>query len=79
MLLKNSEKIDIAQKIKFSFKDFFSKCDQIRRNLGIATDLSVNISNPLVRESPCILVIFFKTEPFMYIIIALKLSFPDVR
>ena len=24
-----------AQKMKFSTKDFFSKCDQIRRNLGI--------------------------------------------
>ena len=23
-------KVDIAQKLKFSFKDFFSKCDQIR-------------------------------------------------
>ena len=25
----------IAQKMKFSFKDFFSKCDQIRRKLWI--------------------------------------------
>ena len=60
---KYSEKIDIAQKIKFSFKDFFSKCDQIRRNLGIATDLIVNIWNPQVRESFCILVISSKQSP----------------
>ena len=26
---------DIAQKIKFSIKDFFSKCDQIRMKLRI--------------------------------------------
>ena len=28
-----------AQKMKFSFKDFFSKCDQIRRFLRIWTNL----------------------------------------
>ena len=26
--------MDIAQKLEFSIKDFFSKCDQIRRNCG---------------------------------------------
>ena len=30
---------DTAQKIKFSFKDFFSKCNQIRRNLQIWSHL----------------------------------------
>ena len=28
-----------AQKMKFSIKDFFSKCDQIRRNLRIWSHL----------------------------------------
>ena len=28
-----------AQKIKFSIKDFFSRCDQIRRKLGIWSHL----------------------------------------
>ena len=28
-----------AQKMKFSIKDFFSKCDQIRKKLGISSDL----------------------------------------
>ena len=28
-----------AQKMKFSIKDFFSKCDQICRKLGITGDL----------------------------------------
>ena len=27
--------VDTAQKIKFSIKDFFSKCDHIRRKLRI--------------------------------------------
>ena len=31
--------ISIAQKIKFSIKDFFSKCDQIRRFLRIWSHL----------------------------------------
>ena len=34
----NTEK-KIAQKIKFSIKDFFSKCDQIRRELWIWSHL----------------------------------------
>ena len=29
----------IAQKMKFSMKDFFSKCDQIHRKLRIWSDL----------------------------------------
>ena len=29
----SSEKSNSAQKIKFSIKDFFGKCDQIRRKL----------------------------------------------
>ena len=34
--------IDPAQKMKFSIKDFFSKCDQIRRNLRIWSHLLKN-------------------------------------
>ena len=30
---------DIAKKMKFSIKDFFSKCDQIRSNLQIWSHL----------------------------------------
>ena len=40
--LSNKEKRrknDAAQKMMFSFKDFFSKCDQIRRKLGIWSHL----------------------------------------
>ena len=33
------EKNDTAQKMKFSIKDFFSKCDQIRRFLRILLHL----------------------------------------
>ena len=29
------QEINTAQKMKFSIKDFFNKCDQIRRNLRI--------------------------------------------
>ena len=32
-------KIDAVQKMKFSIKDFFSKCDQIRRKLRIWSHL----------------------------------------
>ena len=35
---------DTAQKIKFSIKDFFSKCDQIRTKLQIWSDLLKNSS-----------------------------------
>ena len=31
--------MDTAQKMKFSIKDFFSKCDQIRRKLRIWSHL----------------------------------------
>ena len=31
-----------AQKMKFSVKDFFSKCDQIHRKLRILSDLLKN-------------------------------------
>ena len=31
--------INTARKMKFSIKDFFSKCDQIRRNLQIWSHL----------------------------------------
>ena len=31
-----------AQKIKFSIKDFFSKCDRIRRNLVTFTEETLN-------------------------------------
>ena len=31
--------LDTAQKVKFSIKDFFSKCDQIRRKLRIWSHL----------------------------------------
>ena len=37
MLLRNSK--ITAQKMKFSVKDFFSKCDQIRRKLRIWSHL----------------------------------------
>ena len=40
-----------AQKMKFSIKDFFSKCDQIRRNLRIWSHL---LKKPLMEN-----VIFF--------------------
>ena len=34
--IKNSQfKPSTAQKVKFSIKDIFSKCDQIRRNLAL--------------------------------------------
>ena len=33
------EDSDTAQKMKFSIKDFFSKCDQIRRKLRIWSHL----------------------------------------
>ena len=33
------EDSDIAQKMKFSIKDFFSKCDQIRKKLRIWSHL----------------------------------------
>ena len=36
---KSFEKKTIAQKMKFSIKDFFSKCDQIRRKLRIWSHL----------------------------------------
>ena len=36
--MENYEKCT-AQKMKFSIKDFFSKCDQIRRKLGIWSHL----------------------------------------
>ena len=29
--------LNTAQKMKFSFKDFFTKCDQIRRKLDLVT------------------------------------------
>ena len=35
----NSITKNTAQKMKFSFKDFFSKCDQIRRKLLIWSHL----------------------------------------
>ena len=34
--------LNTAQKIKFSIKDFFSKCDQIRRELQIWSHLRRN-------------------------------------
>ena len=36
---KSFEKKTIAQKMKFSIKDFFSKCDQIRRKLRMWSPL----------------------------------------
>ena len=39
--MENYEKCT-AQKMKFSIKDFFSKCDQIRRKLGIWSHLLRN-------------------------------------
>ena len=48
-----------AQKMKFSIKDFFSKCDQIRRKLRIWSHL---LKKSLVENS-----IFFE-EIFIYII-----------
>ena len=39
--LKNSG--DTAQKLKFSFKNFFSKCDQMRRKLQIWSHLRKKI------------------------------------
>ena len=38
-LTKAIQYITTAQKIKFSIKDFFSKCDQIRRKLRIWSHL----------------------------------------
>ena len=32
--------VTIAQKVKFSIKDFFSKCDQIRRKLKVYIEIS---------------------------------------
>ena len=34
-----TSEMDTVQKIKFSIEDFFSKCDQIRRNLRIWSHL----------------------------------------
>ena len=34
---------DSAQKMKFSIKDFFSKCDQIRRTLRIYVSSKVKL------------------------------------
>ena len=36
---KNASKLCTAQKMKFSIKDFLSKCDQIRRKLRIWSHL----------------------------------------
>ena len=38
-LMSLSSRIDTAQKMKLSIKDFFSKCDQIRSFLGIWSHL----------------------------------------
>ena len=35
----SNSRTNTAQKMKFSIKDFFSKCDQIRRKLRIWSDL----------------------------------------
>ena len=37
--VKLAIRINTAQKMKFSIKDFFSKCDQIRRKLRIWSHL----------------------------------------
>ena len=39
VILKFSIRINTAQKMKFSIKDFFSKCDQIRRKIRIWSHL----------------------------------------
>ena len=38
-LIPHPQKVAVSttQKMKFSIKDFFSKCDQIRRNCGLVT------------------------------------------
>ena len=38
-MITGSKAVYTAQKIKFSIKDFFSKCDQIRRKLRIGSHL----------------------------------------
>ena len=38
-------RIFTAQRIKFSIKDFFSKCDQIRRGVGVQERLVVSSLN----------------------------------
>ena len=46
-ILKNFVQIYTAQKMKFSIKDFFSKCDQIRRKLRIWSHL---LKKPLMKK-----------------------------
>ena len=38
--MKYKDQVSTAQKMKFSIKNFFSKCDQIRRKLQILLHLS---------------------------------------
>ena len=43
LVWKKLRKNITAQKMKFSIKDFFSKCDQIRRKLQILSHLLKNL------------------------------------
>ena len=61
--------VDTAQKLKFSIKDFFSKCDQIRRKLLIWSHLLkkslmenfIFCANRVTTHSPCSLQSLFKS------------------
>ena len=51
-LRHSSEVICTAQKIKFLITDFFSKCDETHRNLGIWSHLSWNYSSMNLLKKP---------------------------
>ena len=54
-----------AQKMKFSIKDFFKKCDQIRSFLRIFSHLLKKILN---RKLTFLCSVFFEKDPWDYII-----------
>ena len=55
---------DTAQKMKFSFQDFFSKCDQ-RNNMKKSKEMSFEVTRANVSILNCVSITNISTEHYM--------------